>query len=360
MNICFVIGAMKFSGAEKVLSIIAKELLENNNSVSVILLEQEYSVIGDEDGIITYGAKASGNKISRLLHRWSYIRKNVKKINPDIIISFGSVCNVNMLSALLFSKLPKVVCERNDPNYDPRSKSDKFTRWFLYHFANGYVFQTNEIRDYFQKIIKDKDIAVIPNPIIDTGIRWDYAKAEKRIATVARLDNFQKDQYVMFEAFKIFHEKHPDYILDIYGNGPDETNYKKYILDNKLDKCIFLKGKINDPLNNIKTASIFLLTSKFEGMPNALMEALSIGIPCISTDCGGGGAKFLMNSCNCSDGLVEVGNASKIAKKMHSLVENKNLMNEMSSNELQINDLLEKRIIVQQWIQFFMKILEKN
>lgn len=107
MNICFVIGAMKFSGAEKVLSMIAKELLGNNNRVSIILLEQEHSIIGDEEGITTYGAKANGNKISRLLRRWSYIRKNVKKINPDIIISFGSVCNVNMLSALLFSKLLK-------------------------------------------------------------------------------------------------------------------------------------------------------------------------------------------------------------------------------------------------------------
>lgn len=360
MNICFVIGTMKFSGAEKVLSMIAKELLESNNSVSVILLEQEYSVIGDEEGIITYGAKATGNKISRLLHRWSYIRKNVKRINPDIIVSFGSVCNVNMLSALLFYKIPKIVCERNDPNYDPRSRSDKLTRWLLYHFANGYVFQTNEIRDYFKSIIKDKNTAVIPNPIIDSGIRWDYEKTEKHIATVARLDDFQKDQYVMFEAFEVFHEKHPDYILDIYGNGPDETNYKKYIKDNKLDKCIFLKGKTTDPLNNIKTASIFLLTSKFEGMPNALMEALSIGIPCVSTDCGGGGAKFLMKSCDCSKGLVEVGNARKIADKMHSLVENKNLMNEMSSNELKINDLLEKRVIVQQWIQFLMEMLEKN
>lgn len=360
MNICFVIGAMKYSGAEKVLSMIAKELLENGNRVSIILLEQEYSIIGDEEGITTYGAKAEGNKISRLLRRWSYIRKNVKQINPDIIISFGSVCNVNMLSALLFNKIPKVVCERNDPNYDPRSKSDKLTRWFLYHFANGYVFQTTEIRDYFHNIINGKDSAIIPNPIVDSEIRWEYEKTEKRIVTVARLDDFQKDQYVMFDAFKAFHEKHPEYILDIYGDGPDEANYKKYILDNSLDKYIFLRGKTNNPLNDIKTASIFLLTSKFEGMPNALMEALSIGIPCISTDCGGGGAKFLMNTCNCSEGLVEVGNAVEIANKLDEFVEKPDLMNEMSHNELRVNNLLEKRKIIQQWTQFFMKIQEKK
>lgn len=90
MNICFVIGAMKFSGAEKVLSMIAKELLENNNRVSVILLEQEYSIIGDEEGIVTYGAKANGNKISRLLHRWSYIRKNVNNY-MEVLASLGLI-----------------------------------------------------------------------------------------------------------------------------------------------------------------------------------------------------------------------------------------------------------------------------
>ena len=121
-----------------------------------------------------------------------------------------------------------------------------------------------------------------------------------------------------------------------------------------------MRGKTNNPLSDIKTASIFLLTSKFEGMPNALMEAMSIGIPCISTDCGGGGAKFLMNACNCSEGLVEVGNTTEIANKLYEFVEKSDLMNEMSHNELRVNDLLEKRKIVQQWIQFFMEILEKK
>lgn len=357
MNICFVIGTMKFSGAEKVLSIIAKELLKNKNRVSVILLEQDYSIIGNEEGIITYGAKANGNKISRLLHRWSYIRKNVNKINPDIIISFGSVCNVNMLSALFFSKIPKVVCERNDPNFDPRSKSDKFVRWFLYRFANGYVFQTETIKSYFSKRIQRKAI-VIPNPIIDSGNRWNLKNCKKRVVTVSRLDNFQKDHITMFLAFERFLKKHGEYTLNLYGDGPDKSNYEQFIKTHNLNEKIILHGKVSNPIEKIIDSEVFLLTSKFEGMPNALMEALSIGIPCVATDCGGGGVRELFDMLN-TGRLATVGNVDEIVEHLDIVVENQELKADMHNKEIKINDLLNRKAVVQLWEDYIKMILGK-
>lgn len=360
MKICFVIGSMRFSGAEKVLGIIASGLVENGHNVSTILLEQNFDVLGNENGIDTYGAKATGNKFTRLFNRWNYIRKNIKTINPDVVISFGSVCNVNMLASLLFNKVPKIICERNDPNYDPRTKFDRNVRWILYRLANGYVFQTEEIGEYFKKITKNKKTAIIPNPIIDSNIRWNINNIEKRIVTVARLDDFQKNHYTMFDAFRLFHAHYQDYILDVYGAGPDEDNYKEYINKNNLYNCIFLKGKTNNPLKTINNANVFLLTSKFEGMPNALMEAFSIGIPCISTNCGGGGAKFLFSLCDCKEGLVEVNNARQIANKLCEFISNEKLLNKVSQNEVKINTLLEKRIIIEEWIQFILQVIEKK
>ena len=357
MKICFVIGSMKFSGAEKVLSIIAKELLENNNEVSVILLEQDYFIRGNEDGIITYGARANGNKVNRLMRRWSYIRKDVNVINPDIIISFGSVCNVNMLSSLFFKKIPKVVCERNDPNYDPRSKGDKFVRWLLYRFADGYVFQTEPIKDYFSKKIQNKAM-IIPNPIIDSGIRWDIRNSKKSIATVARLDDFQKDYITMFKAFERFLEKHAEYTLDIYGDGPDRKKYEQYIENHNLDNKIMLHGKVLNPLNKIVESEVFLLTSRYEGMPNALMEALSIGIPCVSTDCGGGGAKALFEMIK-SGKLASVGNVDEIVSHLEAVVEDDRLKREMHQKEITINDLLNRRVVANLWQNYINKIVKK-
>ena len=137
MRICFVIGAMNYSGAEKVLSIVMGELAKKGNEVAVILLEQPYEVRETVDSIKTFGAKATGNRISRLLKRWKYIEKNVHEIKPDIVVSFGSVCNVNTIMSLLKSNIPLVVCERNDPVFDPRTKKERLERDILYRFADA-------------------------------------------------------------------------------------------------------------------------------------------------------------------------------------------------------------------------------
>lgn len=351
---------MNFSGAEKVLSLVAEEIKNNGHDVSVVLVEKNYGEKEIRNGISTYGAKSTGGKISRILTRWKNIRSVIKEIKPDIVVSFGSVCNVNTVPALVGLPYPIVVCERNDPVFDPRKKGERAVRWLLYHFADGYVFQTDKIRDYFRKICKNKNVAVIPNPIVDSGMRWDISKSEKRIVTVARLDNYQKDQLTMFKAFDIFHDLHPDYTLEVFGSGPDEGKYREYLLDRGWSDFIRLKGKTNDPISDIRTASMFLLTSKYEGMPNALMEALSIGIPCISTNCGGGGAEHLMALCEYPVKPTPVGNAERIAKELDDVIGNTDLLISMSEAGLKINASLEKGKIVKQWIDYLEKVVNKR
>lgn len=356
-HICFVIGAMKYSGAEKVLSIIATELAKRKYKVSVILLEADVNSINTENGITMYGAKANGKKLHRILSRWKNIRTIINNICPDVIVSFGFVCNVNTVPALFGENIPLVLCERNDPAFDPRKKSEKFFRWLFYRFATGYVFQTEEIRKYFSGSIRQRAI-VIPNPIIDSGIRWDAKKCSKSIATVARLDDFQKNHYVMFDAFKIFLKDNPEYTLDVYGDGPDIDNYKKYISKIEMDDKIFLHGKTSTPLNEIRKSEIFLLTSKFEGMPNALMEALSIGMPCVATNCGGGGAYELCSLLN-SGIIVPVGDKKSIANALNELVHDKKKESEFSSRALSINKWLSKERIITKWEKYLLSLMEK-
>lgn len=356
-HICFVIGAMNYSGAEKVLSIVANEFAAKRYRVSVILLEDEVGSVRSENGITTYGAKATGNKISRILTRWKNIRNVIKQLSPDVVVSFGSVCNVNTIPAMFGVSIPLVVCERNDPVYDPRKQSERFIRLILYRFATGYVFQTERIRDYFSNSIRKKS-TVIANPISDSGIRWNINGCEKSIATVARLDDFQKDHYVMFDAFKKYSRKHPEYSLHMYGDGPDKNKYKKVIAEMKMSDKIILHGKSISPLVDIKKSEVFLLTSRFEGMPNALMEALSIGMPCVSTDCGGGGAAELCSLVD-SGSIVPVGDAAAIANALCELVEDRSKEIQYSKNAVAINNLLSKEEVVLKWEKYLSKLTKK-
>lgn len=358
MRICFVIGAMNYSGAEKVLSIVMGELAKKGNEVAVILLEQPYEVRETVDSIKTFGAKATGNRISRLLKRWKYIEKNVHEIEPDIVVSFGSVCNVNTIMSLLKSDIPLVVCERNDPVFDPRTKKERLERDILYRFEDAYVFQTNTIADYFKSICGEKPVGIIPNPIIDSGVRWDINNHKKVISTVARLDDFQKSHYKMMKAFELFHAKNPEYCLEIFGDGPDKVGYQEYIHDNGLSDYIILKGKTTNPQRAIANSSVFILTSKFEGMPNALMEAMSIGIPCVTTDCGGGGAYALFDMCGIEKYLLEKSTPEGIANALCNLVNDSQAQFELSSNSLRINEVLEKGKVARRWQEFLSKVVE--
>lgn len=358
MRVAFVIGSLNFSGAEKVLSIVAQELYKNGNEIHVVLLEKEKGTQGNEGGIIIHGARATGNKIKRLASRWRTIRRTIKDIKPDVVVSFGSVCNVNTIVALLGARIPLVVCERNDPEFDPRKQSEKAIRAVLYPFSDGYVFQTERIKQYFSKRIQKRAV-VIPNPIIDSGKRWNIENAEKKIVSVARLDDFQKDHVSMIKAFALFSVDHPDYRLELYGEGPCRDSYVKLIEQLELKEKVFLTGKTSDPTEVLLSAEIFLLTSVFEGMPNALMEAMSVGVPCISTDCGGGGAFDLVEKYG-SGLLVQCGNVEEIAGTLSKLVANNDLKKALSKESVAINMKLGREKISQQWLEYLETVRKKG
>lgn len=355
MKIAFVIGSLNFSGAEKVLSIVASELQKIGNEIHVILLQKEMGTTGSENGFITYGANATGSsKVKRLFSRWSAIRRVVSNINPDVVVSFGSVCNVNTIAAMLGKKIPLVICERNDPNFDPRKQTEKQIRRMLYPFANGYVFQTERIKEYFPENIQEK-AAVIPNPIIDSGVRWSLQNASKKIVSIARLDDFQKDQSSMIRAFAMFVANHSDYTMELYGDGPDKDKYLDLIQKLGMDGRIFLPGKTNDPIKILAESEIFLLTSTYEGMPNALMEAMSVGVPCISTDCGGGGAFDLTEKYGAGL-LVPCGNVEKIADALSRLADDDELKEDLSRKSVRINSILGREIVSGQWMEYLKAI----
>lgn len=349
MHICFVIGAMNYSGAEKVLTTISRNLYISGEKVSIILLEKEAG-IENLDGIDIYGAKTKGNRIQRVVNRWKNIRGIIKSISPDVIVSFGYVCNVNTVPAVMCLKVPLIVCERNDPTFDPRKKIEKLTRDLLYPLAEGYVFQTERIKQYFSKAIQKRS-CIIPNPVPFTDIRWELEKANNSIATVARLDNFQKDHLTMFNAFAIFSQKYPDYVLNVYGDGPDKERYIRHINDMGMNGKILLHGKISNPLGRIAQSKVFILTSRFEGMPNALMEAMSIGMPCISTDCGGGGARVLFETCDTGI-ITQIGNTNEIAEALEQLITSDSNLIEQGQNAIRIYDYFSEAIVCEKWKQY--------
>ena len=227
----------------------------------------------------------------------------------------------------------------------------------LFSLADGAVFQLNDVAKFYNNI--KVPTAVIPNPVkeISNISIKTIDERDNVIVSIGRLDIFQKRQDVLIKAFEIFHQKYPNYQLLIYGDGAkkDVDNICRLIKCYKLDKCVLLKGVTNNSIRELSHSKFFVFTSDFEGIPNSLVEAMSIGLPCIATDCSPGGARLLIDDC-VNGFLVPKGDYVMIAKKMCYLVENIGIAESMGNKAKEIVHEYNSDKISNMWIEYLTKL----
>ena len=166
----------------------------------------------------------------------------------------------------------------------------------------------------------------------------------------------QKRQDLIIHAFNKISEKYHDYTLELYGSGPDEQ-YLRY-LASKNDRIIF-KGVTTNVAESIQNASMFVLASDYEGIPNALLEAMSIGVPCISTDCSPGGASLLID--NREKGiLVERGSIDQLAEAIDFMLSNQDYAESAAIKAMDVNERFSEERIANSWYEFLIKITHES
>lgn len=278
------------------------------------------------------------------------VKKVIARIKPDVLISFLAYPNIISIISTGGTRIPVIISERGDPY----SETGWFTsiKNFFYNFADGYVFQTQRAKNYYSKKIQEKAI-VISNPVVATEnpAEWSSEDQEDFIVNVGRLELKQKRQDVLISAFSKIAFKHPNLKLVLYGDGTDESKIKKIIADCNLENRVILAGVTHNVYAAIKTAKMFVLTSDYEGIPNALIEAMTVGLPCISTDCSPGGAAELIK--NMENGiLVKVGDVDELANAMEFVLNYPQKAKEMGQRARKIIDDLDPEAITLQWENF--------
>ncbi|MBO5452575.1 MAG: glycosyltransferase [Clostridia bacterium] len=346
MNICFVTGALKYSGAEKIITNLMRQLQQRGHKISVIEFSLKEPAEGF-DGIDQYPVNSGGRSIKNIYNRLKKVRRVVKNNKFDVVLSFNSVYNLDMVPAMAFLKTPLVLCERNDPNYDPRTKLKKLRKKISYPFATGYIFQTERIKNYFSKGI-GKRSEIIPNFIEEPYECVTDNERRKVIVTCARLDDRQKNQSMLIRAFSRFAKENDEYNLEFYGSGPDKAKYESLIKELGMEKRIILCGRVEDVQNRLKNAEIFVLPSVFEGMPNALIEAMGMGLPCIATDCGGGGSAALIEN-DVNGILIDNFDEDALYEAFKRLCADGVLRKKLGHNAYKVNETLEISKIIDLW-----------
>lgn len=352
----FVIHALGYSGAGKMIVYLANHFSKIGYEVVIYVEEQEGKHYDMESGVRVYQeTQFFKNYYTRHFRQIFQLRRRVKEINPDLVISFQTNQNALSVLATRGRNIPVIVSERGDP-YQYSNIIAKLKTWVINH-AEGGVFQTKKAMQYYGKRLQERSV-VIYNPNTVVGVQRSQRR-NNEIAFVGRFDIHQKRQDLAVKAFQIVAEAIPDVKLVFYGAGREQEKVKTLVARLGLQKRVVFKGLVRDVPNAIKDSKIFLMTSDFEGMPNALIEAMACGLPCVSTDCSPGGASELID--NGVNGIVvPCGDVKAISAAMITLLSNSSYAEKIGNAARCVIDYLSPDKIYKQWEDYSCKILNTN
>lgn len=356
MKIVFLSYLNGFGGAEKQNVMLANAMSEQGHDVTLISIcadNNRYDL--DEEVKYIFLPDRKTNAL-RLFTRYHDIKRELERIKPDLTVSFWFQ-SAYMTALMKKSITGKVIySERGDPGDKEYHGVMGAIRLLTLPRIDGFVFQSKGAQSYFNKSVQSRS-TVIPNPVfVKTEYYPTVEERRKAIVTVGRLHP-QKNQKLLINAFAMIEDKIPEYTLEIYGEGELKDSLQQQIDRLDLSNRIFLKGTSKEIHKLIYDAALFVLCSDYEGLPNTLLEAMALGIPCISTDCRPGGAREIIE--DGIDGIiVPVGNEEELAKAMIQLLKNYNDALEKSKAAQKKMTKYQKSEIYLQWDKYFRLMID--
>lgn len=331
LRIYLVVSTFAAGGAERVMSVMANYWAEQGKDITLITLSAQsddwYKLhprvkrVGlDVLSFSTHIGQAIRNNLRRVI----LLRRVLRRDHPDVVISFLDTTNVLTLLASRGLGIPVIVSERNDPYQNSMGPAWSRLRSLLYRYAAAIVVQTSAIREWALGLRGIKAVCVIPNPVnpISNGSEQNSRRPGPpyAIAAMGRLVR-QKGFDILIEAFSRCAGKHSDWSLVILGEGPERASLQAYAANLGIADRVRLAGQYQEPATILKRADLFVLSSRYEGFPNALLEAMACQLPVVSTDCSGGGPRDIIR--DGIDGiLVPPNNVGALADAMDRLMAN--------------------------------------
>ena len=359
MKVCFFVSNLISGGVERTVAYVSEYFAKQGIDTTILSLSNEiFYDIKEPVKLVSLNIPRSYSNIIekyyRIYLRLTGVKKNLKKEKYDIVF-----CMAPEMSRYILPFFKKnafefrlISSERNNPLFD--TANNKRIKEKLFPVCDGIVFQTQRAMECFSKDIQEKSI-VIPNAV---GNELSYSiqaplQKKKKFAAVGRLTK-QKDYETMIKAFSLFYKDYSDFSLDIYGIGEDEDVLKKLSADLGVSQAVHFLGVCKDALLQIADAQAFLLSSIYEGMPNVLLEAMAIGMPCISTDCPFGPKELIEDGVNGL--LTPVGDADSFYLAMKKYVDNPNFANQCGQNAKSVIQSFSINEISQRYLQYVQEI----
>lgn len=350
-KIVFFIATLCSGGAERVVSILTKNMVDCGYTVK-ILTYYDKPIFYEIDHRVSVVSVVRQTNSYNILSNLIWMRRFFK-INAEVIVSFLSSFNILALISNIFTGIPIIISERTDPRRG--SLAYKVLRDTLYNLADHIVVQSKSSNDYFSPKLRSK-ITVIYNPI---DIKEFFGKAitaskDKLIVTVGRLIPV-KNQKLLIHAFSNIRERLPGYKLIIFGEGNCRQELQQTINELGMQECVVLYGNNKNLFPELIHAELFVLTSNYEGMPNALLEAMCLGLPVISTKVSGA-TDFIINGVNGI--LIDLNDAAQLSRAMEKVLLDKKVQYQFGIHAMEIIKDVSVDEIIPKWIKIIEEVLK--
>ena len=360
MKIIFVTASLNSGGSERVMSLLANSFALRGHDVEIVCVNKPIVFYPIDNSVkVCLVSNEIGN--NSLYKKVTWLRKHVKTINPDVVIAFMTSVYCMTLSSLIGIRVPVITSERIDPRHSDFFR--KFIRIIILPLTSHHVVQTEHIRNYYPSFIRKKT-SIIYNPVndevfhqIENGeLKIENSERLNRIISVGRLTE-QKNQKMMIRAFAKIVNEFPNWQLAIYGEGPLRQSLQMIIDNLQLKDRVLLPGRTDNVIGELRRSKIFCLSSDFEGMSNAMIEAICIGLPIVTTNVSG--VSELVD-----DGkngyVVPCGDVDQLAQALQKVMSNNDMQKTMSESNLKKADIFKLDNIVNQWEQLIQKVVQDS
>lgn len=357
MRITFVIGSLEAGGAQRTVVLLCEGLLSQGHHVSVVTFNGSEKDFFELPKGIERTALCISSCLQTLI-KFTRLRRGILATKPDVIVSFIETMNIMVLFAMWGTKVPVVVSERSNPKSYKISVIWKWLRWWIYQKTDRIIVQTKAVSNYFLPKFQGK-LSVIPNPVIPPRTSEGFTEFPPKpfLIAVGRL-YYYKGYDLLLKAFARLKTSYPDWSLIILGEGPARVEIEALGLELELGDSISLMGTVGNPYDFLVHADLFVMSSRFEGFPNALCEAMACGLPVISTDCPSGPQEIIRNG---EDGiLVENENANALFEAMDQLMSDKKEQKRLGSNASQIVERFSLKKIVGLWEEMIVQVISEK
>lgn len=356
-KILFYISTIREGGAARVMVNLANQFCKEGYKVIFLTNfpdKNEYVLNNKIERISLEEKESAENILIKNFKRIKALRSIIKTRGVKYCVSFMAENNFRLILSSLFTRVKTIISVRTDPKKKYLGIKGFLISKLLYRLADGIVFQTKEAQEFFPKTIQRKS-TIIFNPVADNFYQTERDAEPKNIVACGRL-NAVKRYDLLIKAFARIFNKYPQENLLIYGQGKMKKDLELLIAKLGLQNRVFLMGQSADIAEILSKAKLFVLVSDYEGMPNALMEALAVGVPSISTDCPCGGPRELIK--NGENGLlVPCNSEEKLALAMEKLLSHPNQAKQMGENARKAAQNFTSSVIFRQWKRYFDSII---